>query len=60
MKKMETEVKFYLDDVPSVRERICQLGAVSQGRFFERNLRFEDAHKTLKAKKSLLRLRQDN
>ena len=60
MKKMETEVKFYLVEIESIRERICQLGAVSQGRFFEKNLRFEDADKTLKINKSVLRLRQDN
>ena len=59
MEKLETEVKFYLSNVESMRERICKLGAQSQGRFFERNLRFEDERKTLKHKKSLLRLRQD-
>lgn len=60
MEKLETEVKFYLSDIESMRGRICTLGAQSQGRFFERNLRFEDKRKTLKHKKSLLRLRQDN
>ena len=57
---METEVKFYVVEINSIRERICQLGAVSQGRFFEKNLRFEDADKSFKANKTVLRLRQDN
>ena len=60
MEKMETEVKFYVVEINSIRERICQLGAVSQGRFFEKNLRFEYADKSFKANKTVLRLRQDN
>ena len=60
MKKMETEVKFYVVEIDSIRERICQLGSVSKGRFFEKNLRFEDADKSFKANKTVLRLRQDN
>jgi adenylate cyclase class 2 len=60
MEKMETEVKFYVVEIDSIRERICQLGAVSKGRFFEKNLRFEDADKSFKANKTVLRLRQDN
>jgi adenylate cyclase class 2 len=60
MEKLEIEVKFYISDIRSMHARICNLGARSQGRFFEKNLRFEDADKTLQQKKSLLRLRRDN
>ena len=59
MEKLEIEVKFYLCDIQSLRERISDLGARSRGRFFERNLRFEDLPKTFKNKKFLLRLRRD-
>ncbi len=59
MKQLETEIKFYLPDLPSIRQRIMDLGAESRGRFFENNVRFEDALLTLKKKKSLLRLRRD-
>jgi adenylate cyclase class 2 len=59
MKQLETEIKFYLSDLPSIRQRIMDLGAESRGRFFESNIRFEDAHLTLKKNKSLLRLRRD-
>ena len=59
MKQLETEIKFYLPDLPSIRQRIMGLGAESRGRFFESNIRFEDALGTLKTKKSLLRLRRD-
>ena len=59
MKQLETEVKFYLADLASVRDCILELGARSRGRFFESNIRFEDAGRTLKKRKSLLRLRRD-
>ncbi len=59
MEKLEFEVKFFLPDVQSLRQDILDLGARSRGRFFERNLRFEDTNKTLKGRKCLLRLRHD-
>ena len=59
MKQLETEIKFYLIDLPSMRQRIVELGAESQGRFFESNVRFENPRQSLKIKKSLLRLRRD-
>ena len=59
MEQLETEVKFYLSDIQATRQRILTLGARSCGRFFESNVRFEDAANTLKQKKSLLRLRRD-
>jgi len=60
MKQLETEVKFYLCDLPSIRRRLMYLGAESRGRFFESNVRFEDPRQTLRKKKSLLRLRRDH
>jgi len=59
MNQLETEIKFYLIDLPSMRQRILELGAESRGRFFESNVRFEDSRQSLKMKKSLLRLRRD-
>jgi adenylate cyclase class 2 len=60
MEKLEIEVKFYVSDIQLMHQRICKLGARSRGKFFENNLRFEDAGRTLQHKKSLLRLRQDS
>ncbi len=57
---LEIEVKFFLKDLKTAREKILALGARSQGRVFEKNIRFEDRDKSLVAKKSLLRLRRDN
>ncbi len=59
MANVETEVKFYLGDIKLMQQRISDMGAASQGKFFEKNLRFEDSQRSLKAKNSLLRLRQD-
>ena len=59
MEKLETEIKFYLSDNQTIRKCISDLGARCRGKFFERNLRFEDKQKTLKKKKVLLRLRRD-
>lgn len=56
---LEIEVKFFLADTQSIRQAILDLGAVSLGRFFEINLRFDDKDKTLLKKKCLLRLRKD-
>ena len=56
---LEIEVKFYLKDLDSMRKQILALGAESEKRVFETNIRFEDADKTLIKKKSLLRLRKD-
>ena len=59
MEQLETEIKFYLADLSSIRQRIMEMGAHSRGRSFESNIRFEDRHRNLKKQKSLLRLRQD-
>ena len=59
MEKIEIEVKFLLTDIRYLRTKILDLGARSQGRFLEQNLRFEDINNTLKDRKCLLRLRND-
>lgn len=59
MEQLETEIKFFLADLPSIRQRILDLGALSRGRYFESNVRFEDARRNLGKSKSLLRLRHD-
>jgi adenylate cyclase class 2 len=59
MEKLESEVKFLLADIRSLRRKILDLGARSQGRILERNLRFEDTNNSLKDRKCLLRLRHD-
>jgi adenylate cyclase class 2 len=57
--KLETELKFPLDDPSRLRERLAALGAVYQDKVFERNLVFDDAARSLRARGMLLRLRQD-
>ncbi len=59
MPYLETEVKFYLTDMSSLRNRIIDLGAEGKGRVFETNIRFEDREKNLYRNKALLRLRKD-
>jgi len=60
---LEIEVKFYLDPNGLSRHRILDcikaLGGHSDGRIFERNIRFEDTANSLFRRKSLLRLRKD-
>ncbi len=56
---LEIEVKFYISDRESMRERILAMGAKSSERVFEENIRFEDASGSLMQRKALLRLRQD-
>ncbi len=60
MEPLEIEVKFFLKDLKTVREKILAFGALSKGRVFERNIRFEDRERSLIARKSLLRLRRDD
>jgi len=59
MKSLEIEVKFYLENVEPVREKVLSAGAKSGGRIFENNICFDDAQDSLKARQSLLRLRKD-
>jgi adenylate cyclase class 2 len=53
----ETEVKFRLEDRPAFEVRLLTLGARCEGRERERNVLFDDAVGTLKAKGCALRLR---
>lgn len=57
---VEIEVKFYLSEVDSVRDRLLAMGATPYGRLFETNIRFEDEAKSLKDQGILLRLRKDD
>lgn len=59
MQKREVEVKFFLDDIDRMQRCITDLGAESQGRVFESNVRYDDDGHNLSKKQSLLRLRQD-
>jgi adenylate cyclase, class 2 len=57
---LETEVKFLLNNLPTLRERLLAAGAqLHKARVFERNVRFDTADSTLLSQNSLLRLRQD-
>lgn len=59
MDQLEFEVKFFLPDRLSMRKKILGIGALPRGKFFEKNIRFEDSDNTLMANKCLLRLRHD-
>jgi adenylate cyclase class IV len=54
----EIEVKFYLTDPQAMRASVLRLGAASQGRHFETNIRFDDAPRSLNARGVVLRLRR--
>lgn len=56
---VEIEVKFHIPEVGSLRDRFISMGAISHGRFFETNIRFEDETRSLKTRGMLLRLRKD-
>ena len=56
---LEIEVKFLLDDMPALKDRIIQLGGISEGPVFETNIRFENATHGLSRNRSILRLRKD-
>ena len=56
---LEIEVKFLLDDMPALQDRIIQLGGISDGPVFETNIRFENASHGLRKNRSILRLRKD-
>lgn len=57
---LEIEVKFHLQDTANLQRHIAATGAVSRGRFFETNHRFDDSNDSLLKSASLLRLRQDD
>jgi adenylate cyclase, class 2 len=57
---LETEVKFLLPNLPTLRERLLAAGAhIHKPRVFERNVRFDTVDESLLAHDALLRLRQD-
>ena len=59
--KLEQEVKFYLNDLKKLEEKLISLGAtLKQPRLHEINLRYDTADRRLSNKFQVLRLRQDN
>jgi len=59
MEPFEIEVKFFIPNPSDMRNRILALGAETKGRFFETNIRYEDAQNSFIQKESILRLRKD-
>ena len=59
MDNLEIEVKYFLEDIETIRERLIQSGADSNGRNFERNICFDNEDDGLFLSDSLLRLRKD-
>lgn len=57
---LETEIKFLNVDHDALRTRLSTLGAQNLGRGFESNVVYDDAHRSLKACGTLLRLRENN
>jgi adenylate cyclase, class 2 len=56
----ETEAKFYVRDLSTIKSRLLQLGArLIQGRILETNIRFDLPGARLRAEGRVLRLRQD-
>ena len=60
MDNLEIEVKFFLEDIETIRERLIQSGADSNGRNFERNICLDNEDDGLFLSDSLLRLRKDD
>jgi adenylate cyclase class 2 len=58
--QLETEVKFFITNPEKFREQIVRICGHGRGRFFERNVCYEDRNKTLIRRSSLLRLRTDS
>jgi adenylate cyclase class 2 len=60
MSGQETEIKFYIHNLPAKVEHLRSLGAqVIQSRVYERNLRFDTPYMELSSQARVLRLRQD-
>lgn len=58
---LEVEVKFLVDDLPGMRQRVLDVGGVlHRGRVYERNIRYDNAWQGLARQDKLLRLRQDS
>ncbi|MFN2303944.1 MAG: class IV adenylate cyclase [Anaerolineales bacterium] len=61
MEYEEREIKFYLQNLEAIRERLRICGAEeTRPRMLERNLRLDTADKSLQKEGRLLRLRQDD
>ncbi|HSM55837.1 MAG TPA: class IV adenylate cyclase [Candidatus Sulfomarinibacteraceae bacterium] len=59
--RLEIEVKFYVENLARLRERLLAAGATQvKPRLFERNVRLDDDRGTLARRRQLLRLRQDD
>jgi len=57
---LEVEVKFLVDDLAAVRDRLLAFGArIHKPRVYERNVRFDSPWDGLRTQGKLLRLRQD-
>ncbi|RMH01332.1 MAG: class IV adenylate cyclase [Chloroflexi bacterium] len=57
---LEVEVKFWVEDLTELRERVMAAGGeLVRERVFERNVRFDTAENRLMEKGELLRLRED-
>lgn len=54
----ETELKFVVSDPAALRESLLRLGAISQERREEENIRLDDRQRNLTARKIVLRLRR--
>lgn len=59
MDQLEIEVKFFPQDMASVKRRLKAAGARSSGRQFETNIVYDTPDARLKTARSLLRLRKD-
>jgi adenylate cyclase class 2 len=57
---VEIEVKFFLPEVRTVRDRILAVGATFVGKHFETNTCFENEARSFKEQDMLLRLRKDD
>jgi adenylate cyclase class 2 len=59
-KLQETELKLYIPDLAALKAKIEAAGAkLTAPRVFEKNIRFDDAEKSLQATATILRLRYD-
>ena len=58
MQQLEIEVKFYISDLPGIRNIILSTGGDSSGRALEINIRFDDRQNSLFKRGALLRLRK--
>ena len=59
-KRLEVEVKFLVDDLAAMRQRVVDAGGVlHHPRVYERNIRYDNAWQGLARQDKLLRLRQD-